>query len=87
MGLDPLSPSTCVHLSLTPLPPLCGRHKWIAPCPHPAGGEAQAYGDGCKKNPLQSKDILEVTSFHYQDFMSNVSTKLIQTVVRTGISM
>ena len=24
------SPSTGVHLSLTPLPP-CGRHKWIAP--------------------------------------------------------
>jgi len=24
-------PSTCVHLSLTPAPPPCGRHKWMAP--------------------------------------------------------
>src|SRR6218665_365001 len=32
MGLDPHSPpSTCVHLSLTPFPPPCGRHKWMAP--------------------------------------------------------
>ena len=32
MGLDPLPPSTCVHLSLTPSsPPPCGRHKWMAP--------------------------------------------------------
>jgi len=23
------SPSTCVHLNLTPSPP-CGRHKWMA---------------------------------------------------------
>src|SRR6218665_2456413 len=30
MGLDPHPPSTCVHLSLTPLPPPCGRHKWMA---------------------------------------------------------
>src|SRR6218665_3617186 len=30
MGLAPLPPSTCVHLSLTPPPP-CGRHKWMAP--------------------------------------------------------
>src|SRR6218665_1944477 len=29
MGLDP--PSTCVHLSLTPFPPPCGRHKYMAP--------------------------------------------------------
>ena len=30
MGLDPPSPlSTCVHLS--PTPPPCGRHKWMAP--------------------------------------------------------
>src|SRR6218665_1136637 len=32
MGLDPSHPpSTCVHLSLTPPPPPCGRHKWMAP--------------------------------------------------------
>src|SRR6218665_2662672 len=27
----PLFPSTCVHLSPTPLSPPCGRHKWMAP--------------------------------------------------------
>ena len=27
----PLPPSTCVHLSLTPSHPPCGRHKWMAP--------------------------------------------------------
>src|SRR6218665_2548964 len=27
----PLPSSTCVHLSLTPFPPPCGRHKWMAP--------------------------------------------------------
>jgi len=26
----PLSPSTCVHLSLTPFPS-CERHKWMVP--------------------------------------------------------
>src|SRR6218665_3588478 len=31
MGLDPLPPSTCVHLGLTPSPPPCGRHKWMGP--------------------------------------------------------
>src|SRR6218665_3334680 len=30
-GWTPLPPSTCVHLSLTPYPPPCGRHKWMVP--------------------------------------------------------
>src|SRR6218665_109157 len=30
-GWTPSPPSTCVHLSLTPSPPPCGRHKWMAP--------------------------------------------------------
>src|SRR6218665_325136 len=31
MGLDSPPPSTCVHLSLIPFPPPCGRHKRMAP--------------------------------------------------------
>src|SRR6218665_230367 len=30
----PFPPSTCVHLSLTPSPHPCGRHKWMTPNLH-----------------------------------------------------
>ena len=46
MGLDHLPPSTCVHLSLTPSPPPCGRHKWMAP------NESEAIVTVSNRNPV-----------------------------------
>src|SRR6218665_2566426 len=85
MGLDsPLPPSTCVHLSLTPLPPPCERHKWIAPYGRRRGGNTSwsrsiEWRTATKMSSTTSapKNIQNVDVSAISDVINEISCRLV----------